>query len=67
MEDLLSKEHYCYKIHGSLMTSSAYPPSVDNSLYGPPPPPHSYKKNLIPPFYDFSKVPNLPPTPPPYR
>ena len=39
MEDLLSKEHYCYKIHGSLMTSSAYPPSVDNPLYGLPPPP----------------------------
>ena len=43
MKDLLTKKHYCYKVHTSLMTSSAYPPSVDNPLYGlphplPPPP-----------------------------
>ena len=31
MEDLLSKEHYCYKIHTLLMESSAYPlPSIDD-------------------------------------
>ena len=61
MKDLLTKKHYCYKVHTSLMTSSAYPPSVDNPLYGltPPPPPHFYKKNLIPPFNDFSKIPPL--------
>ena len=46
MKDLLTKKHYCYKVHTSLMTSSAYPPSV-------------YKKNLIPPFNDFSKIPPL--------
>ena len=26
MKDLMSKEHYCYKIHTLLMKSSAYPP-----------------------------------------
>ena len=25
MKDLLSKEHYCYKIHTLLLKSSAYP------------------------------------------
>ena len=39
MKDLLTKKHYCYKIHTSLMTGSAYPPSVDNPLYELPPPP----------------------------
>ena len=46
MKDMLSKEHYCYKIHTSLMESSA-PPSIDSPLYGLiPPPPHFYKKIL---------------------
>ena len=47
MKDLLTKKHYCYKVHTSLMTSSAYPPSVDNPLYGlpqPPPPPFLQEK-----------------------
>ena len=26
MNDSLSKEHYCYKIHALLIKSSAYPP-----------------------------------------
>ena len=30
MNDLLSQEHYCYKIHTSLTKSTAYPPSIDN-------------------------------------
>ena len=34
MKALLSKEHYCYKIHTLLMKSSAYPPLIGN----PPPP-----------------------------
>ena len=34
MEDLLSKEHCCYKIHTLSMKSSVYPspPSIDNRL-----------------------------------
>ena len=44
MKDLLSKDHYCYKIHTLLMKPSAYnPPSIDNFLYGLPP---IYKKIL---------------------
>ena len=31
MKDLLSKEHYCYKIRTPLMKSSA-PPSIDTPL-----------------------------------
>ena len=31
MKDMLSKGHYCYKIHASLMKNSTAPP--------PPPPP----------------------------
>ena len=43
MKDLLSKEHYCYKIHTLLMKSIPYPPSSsrDNNLpmcTTPPPP-----------------------------
>ena len=37
MEELLSKEHYCYKIDILLMKSNAYTPSIDNPLYGLPP------------------------------
>ena len=33
MEDLLSKEHYCYEIHTLLMKSSAYYTSVHNPSY----------------------------------
>ena len=32
MEDLLSKEKHCYKIHTSSMKSAAYPHSLDNPL-----------------------------------
>ena len=48
MKDLLSKEHYCYKIHTVLMKSIAYPPSIDNPLYGLPP--NFYKKILYRPL-----------------
>ena len=52
---LLSKEHYCYKIHTSLAKSSAYTPSpilpsTGNPLYGFP---HLYKKILLPSFMIF--------------
>ena len=53
MKDLLSKEHYCYEIHTSLMKSSAYllfyrhPLSID---MGYPP---FLQENLDPPFHDF--------------
>ena len=32
MDDLLSKEKHCYKIHASLTKSAGYPPSLDNPL-----------------------------------
>ena len=35
MKDLLSKEHYCYKIYNE---KQWLPPSIDNPLYGLPPP-----------------------------
>ena len=47
MEDLLSKAHYCFKIHTLLMKSSVY-----LSL------PKCYKKTLIPPSI-FPKFPPL--------
>ena len=34
MKDLLSKEHYCYKIYNE---KQWLPPSIDNPLYGLPP------------------------------
>ena len=56
MEDLLSKEHYCYKIHTLLMKSSAYTrpfyrhaPAISTN------PPHFYKKTLILPSMIFQK------------
>ena len=53
MKDLLSKAHYCYKIHTSLKESSAAP-FIDNPLlYGLPM--HFYKKILIPPSMTFKK------------
>ena len=42
MKNLLSKEHYCCKIHLLLvlMKNSAYPQSIDSPQYmGYPPPP----------------------------
>ena len=53
MKDLLSKEHYCLKIHTLLMKSSAPPPSIDNPPYMDDPPPF-LQENLDPPFYNFS-------------
>ena len=38
MKELLSKEHYCYRIHASSVKSTAYPPSIGNSLYMDYPP-----------------------------
>ena len=55
---MLSKEHYCYKIHTlTLMKSSVYPPPPP--LYGlpsPSPTPFS-QENLDPPSYNFLKIP----------
>ena len=53
MKHLMSKEHYCYKIHTITMKSSAYLPLLHRQ------PPDLYKKILIPPFYDFSKITTL--------
>ena len=47
MSDMLSKEHYCYKIYKSII----------NKKQCLPPPTNFYKKILILPFYDFSKIP----------
>ena len=60
MKDLLSKNHYCYKIHTSLTKSSAYPPpfSIDNPPMWIIPAPHYYKKILStpsPPSLNFQK------------
>ena len=45
MKDLLSKEHYCYKIYTLLlMKRSTYPPSINA-----PPPPHPIW--IIPPLF----------------
>ena len=66
MKDLLSKQHYCYKTHTSLMKTSAYllfyrqlnPPLHPTPiwLYGLPP--IFTKKILIPPWKFFYKNPN---------
>ena len=53
MKDLLSKEHYCYKIHTLPMKSSAYLPFLQTN-------PHFHKKILILPCYDFSNIPSHP-------
>ena len=37
MKDLLSKEHYYYKIHTLLMKIIAYPRSIDNPYMDYPP------------------------------
>ena len=57
MKDLLSKQHYCYKTHTSLMKTSAY--LLFYRQLNPTPAPHPYmaiwatpyfyKKILIPP------------------
>ena len=68
MSDMLSKEHYCYKIYKSIINKKqclpAGPPPPTPPLrkkkWGSPPPPpptNFYKKILILPFYDFSKIP----------
>ena len=54
MKDLMSKDHYCYKIHTLLMNSSASPPSIDNPIYMDYP---RFYKKIFALFYDFSKVP----------
>ena len=53
MQGLLSKEHYCYKTHKSLMESSASPASLDNPLYGLPS--ILQEKILISPSVTFQK------------
>ena len=50
MSDMLSKEHYCYKIYKSIINKK-------QCLPPPPPPTNFYKKILILPSYDFSKIP----------
>ena len=60
MKNLLSKEHYCYKIHTLLMKSSAYPhPSIDNPLYELPRP-SILQENPKPPSMFLSKFQPLP-------
>ena len=53
MNDLLSKDHYCYKIYTLLMKSSAYPISIDNPAVWATP--YFYKKILIPTSMVFQK------------
>ena len=55
MKDLLSKEHYSYKI----LSRACPPSSIDSSPYMDYPP--FLQENLDPPFYDFSKIPTLNP------
>ena len=52
--DLLGKEHHCYKIHRSLIKKSSPSPFYRQTS-------RFCKKILIPPFYDFSKISNLSP------
>lgn len=57
MKGLLFKEHYYYSIHTSLMKSSDYPHSIDNSPYPLTLTPHLLQKNHKPlAFYDFSEI-----------
>ena len=56
MKDLLSKEHYCYKIHTLLIKSSASPFFYRQPSYIEYPNLHFYKEILISFFYDFSKL-----------
>ena len=58
MKYLMSKEHYCYKIHALLM-KSVFPPSVDNLPNMNYPHLNFYKKIMIPLLYFFN---NLNPT-----
>ena len=55
MKGLLSKEHYCCKIHTLLRKSIAYPFFYRQPTYMDYPP--FLQENLDPPFYDFSKIP----------
>ena len=63
MKDLLSKDHYCYKIHKFLMTTVLTSCSIGNPHYGLYP--VFTRKSLPPPlppnplFYDFSKISTL--------
>ena len=47
MKDLLSKEHYCYKMHALALKRSAYSPSIDNTPIMEYPP--ILQENLDPP------------------
>ena len=63
MKQLLSKEHYCYKIQTSLTKSNGYLPLLlTNPLYGLPPPPNFCKEILILPFYHFQISITAPPS-----
>ena len=53
MKDLLSKKHYCYKIHALLVKSRAYTPSIENPLF--------LQEDLIPPSMTVQK-PQSPPS-----
>ena len=55
MKGLLSKEHYCCKIHTLLRKSIAYPFFYRQPTYMDYPP--FLQENLDPPFYGFSKIP----------
>ena len=62
MKDMLSKGHYCYKIHASLMKNSTAPPPPPPPLLCGLPPIFTLKSWVGPsqPFYDFSKISTLP-------
>ena len=51
MEDLLSKEYYCYKIHSSIKGKQCFPSFIDNPAPSPLPymdySLHFYKKILV--------------------
>ena len=44
---MLSKDHYCHKIHTLLMKSKAYPLFIGKPLYGLPPPAPPFLQELL--------------------
>ena len=58
MSDLLSKDHYSYKIQTLLMKSSAYPPFYRQPSIWTTPTPHPAPSTL-PHFYDKISIPLL--------
>ena len=57
MKDLLSKDHYCYKIYTLLIKAIAYSPRlVKTPIWSTP---YFYRKNIYPSYY-FIKILKLP-------